>query len=102
MWLRGNTRKAAKGTARYFGHRSTALAQLTQPTTKPAAEENFDKSDANKDGALPVAEVQAADAKARQADFHKYDVDDSKSLSTAEFKQWVEARTTAPASAPVQ
>ena len=79
-----------------------ALAQVTQPAPKPAAEEKFDKSDANNDGALSIAEVQMADAKATQADFDKYDADKSKSLSKTEFQQWAEGKTTAPASAPGQ
>lgn len=81
-----------------------ALAQVTTqaPTAQPAAEDKFTKSDANKDGALTLAEVQMADAKATQADFDKYDADKSKSLSKLEFSKWAEAKTTAPASAPGQ
>lgn len=80
-----------------------ALAQTPQtPATKPAAEDVFTKHDANKDGALTLAEVQMADAKATQADFDKYDADKSKSLSKVEFSKWAEAKTTAPASAPGQ
>lgn len=77
-----------------------ALAQT--PSAKPAMEDTFTKHDANKDGALTLAEVQMADAKATQADFDKYDADKSQSLSKVEFSKWAEAKTTAPASAPGQ
>lgn len=80
-----------------------ALAQ--QPTAQPAqpaAEDKFTKHDANKDGSLQLAEVQAADAKVTQSDFDKYDADKSKSLSKVEFQKWAEAKTTPPASAPGQ
>ena len=40
------------------------------------------------------------DAKTTQADFDKYDGDKNKSLSSAEFSKWVEAKMTPPASAP--
>ena len=81
-----------------------ALAQVTSapPADKPAAEDKFAKHDANADGALSLAEVQAADSKVTQADFDKYDADKSNSLSKAEFAKWVEAKATAPASAPGQ
>ena len=76
-----------------------ALAQ-TPDHPKPAAAEKFAKHDANADGALSLAEVQTIDAKVTQADFDKYDADKSKSLSSAEFAKWVEAKTTPPASKP--
>lgn len=79
-----------------------ALAQLpatTQPATK---DDHFTMTDANKDGALSLAEVQKAEPKVTQADFDRYDADKSKSLSKAEFQKWAEAKTTAPASAPGQ
>ncbi len=88
-----------------------ALAQppATTPTAQPPAiaqpatkNDHFVMSDANKDGALSLAEVQKSDAKVTQADFDKYDADKSKSLSKAEFQKWVEAKTTPPASAPGQ
>ena len=88
-----------------------ALAQ--PPSTTPAAQppvathpatkdDHFAMSDANKDGALSLAEVQKADAKVTQADFDKYDADKSKSLSKAEFQKWAETKMTPPASAPGQ
>jgi hypothetical protein len=81
-----------------------ALAQQpTVPAAPPAAtEDKFTKHDANKDGALTIAEVKAADAKVTQADFDMYDSDKSKSLSKVEFAKWAEAKTTPPASAPGQ
>lgn len=81
-----------------------ALAQQpTAPAAPPAAtEDKFTHHDANKDGALSIAEVKVADAKVTQADFDKYDADKSKSLSKAEFAKWAEAKTTPPASAPGQ
>lgn len=81
-----------------------ALAQVTtqQPTGQPAAEDKFAKHDTNADGALSLAEVQAADSKVTQADFDKYDADKSKSLSKVEFSKWAEAKMTPPASAPGQ
>lgn len=81
-----------------------ALAQTPeQPKPdhpKPAAAEKFAKHDADKNGVLSLTEVQAMDMKATQADFDKYDADKNKALSAAEFAKWVEAKTTAPASAP--
>jgi hypothetical protein len=78
-----------------------ALAQT--PTTQPAMkDDHFAMADANKDGALSLAEVQKADAKVTQADFDKYDADKSKSLSKPEFQKWAEAKMTPPASAPGQ
>ncbi len=74
-------------------------AQPAQPATK---DDHFAMSDANKDGALSLAEVQKADSKVTQADFDKYDADHSKSLSKVEFRKWAEAKTTPPASAPGQ
>lgn len=81
-----------------------ALAQPPATTTQPAAptEDKFLKHDVNKDGALTLAEVQHADAKATQADFDKYDSDKNKALSKVEFEKWAEAKTTPPASAPGQ
>ena len=81
-----------------------AFAQVpAQPNaTKPAMEDKFTMHDANKDGALTLAEVQVADSKVTQADFDKYDADKSKSLSKVEFSKCAEAKTTAPASAPGQ
>lgn len=81
-----------------------ALAQVTTqpPADKPATEDKFMKHDANADGALTLAEVQAADATVTQADFDKYDADKSKSLSKVEFSKWAEAKMTPPASAPGQ
>jgi hypothetical protein len=82
-----------------------ALAQppSTAPATPPAAkDDHFAMSDVNKDGSLSLAEVQKADSKVTQADFDKYDVDKSKSLSKMEFQKWAEAMTTPPASAPGQ
>ena len=76
-----------------------ALAQ-TPDQPKPAAAEKFAKHDANQDGALSLTEVQSIDMKVTQADFDKYDADKSKSLSSAEFAKWVEAKTTPPASKP--
>lgn len=80
------------------------LAQPPATTTQPAAptEDKFTKHDANKDGALTLAEVQHADAKVTQADFDKYDADKNKALSKDEFGKWAEAKTTPPASAPGQ
>ena len=75
-----------------------ALAQ-TPDQPKPAAVEKFAKHDANQDG-LSLTEVQSIDMKVTQADFDKYDADKSKSLSSAEFAKWVEAKTTPPASKP--
>lgn len=79
-----------------------ALAQTpTTPTqSKTMAEEAFAKFDTDKDGALSLAEVQAADAKVTQADYDKYDTDKNKALSEAEFSKWMEATMTPPASTP--
>src|SRR5262245_37980286 len=44
----------------------------------------FAKLDTDKNGAITIAELKAADATATQADFNKYDADKSKSLSKAE------------------
>lgn len=79
-----------------------ALAQVTsQPTTQPpVTEDMFAKHDTNADGALSIDEVKKADATVAQADFDRYDMDKSKSLSPKEFAKWVEAKTTPPASAP--
>ena len=79
-----------------------ALAQ-TPATTQPAMkDDHFAMTDANKDGALSLAEVQKVEPKVTQADFDKYDADKSKSLSQVEFQKWAEAKTTPPASAPGQ
>lgn len=64
------------------------------------AEEAFAKFDTNKDGALSLAEVQAADAKVTQPDYNNYDADKNKALSKAEFAKWMEATMTPPASKP--
>jgi len=80
-----------------------AFAQApTQPKTAPVTvtAEKFTKLDANADGSLSLTEVQSMDAKTTQADFDKYDGDKNKSLSSAEFSKWVEAKMTPPASAP--
>lgn len=81
-----------------------ALAQVTtqQPAGQPTAEDKFAKHDMNGDGALSLAEVQAADSTVTQAAFDKYDTDKSNSLSKAEFAKWAEAKMTPPASAPGQ
>jgi hypothetical protein len=79
-----------------------ALAQVTNQPPAAPTEDQFTKHDANKDGALTLAEVKMADAKVTQADFDKYDADRSKSLSKVEFSKWAEAKTTPPASAPGQ
>lgn len=81
-----------------------ALAQVTTqaPAPQTATQDKFATHDADKDGALSLAEVQVADAKVTQTDFDKYDADKSKSLSKAEFSKWAEAKTSAPASAPGQ
>lgn len=98
-----------------------ALAQVTAPSTPaappasaqpttpapPAASADakvdvFAKADADKNGALTIAEVKLADATATQADFDKYDADKSKTLSKAEFDKWSMARAGAKASAPGQ
>jgi hypothetical protein len=85
-----------------FALAAPALAQTpgTAPHPKPMAEEAFAKHDADKDGALSLAEVQAVKAEVKQADFDKYDADKSKGLSVAEFAKWVEATHSAPASKP--
>lgn len=79
-----------------------ALAQTpTAPEkTKTMAEQAFEKHDADKSGTLTLSEVQTIDAKITQADFDMYDGDKNKSLSSAEFSKWVEAKTTPPASKP--
>lgn len=80
-----------------------ALAQVPgSPPQLPAAEDKFIKQDANGDGALSIDEVKSADAQTSQADFDKYDADKSKTISKDEFKKWVEAKSTPPASAPGQ
>ena len=97
--------KAILASATLIAFSAPALAQVTTaapPADKPATEDKFTKHDANADGALSLAEVQAADSKVTQADFDKYDADKSKSLSKVEFSKWAEAKTTAPASAPGQ
>lgn len=79
-----------------------AVAQVPVQPAKPmpAAEDTFMKHDADRDGALTIGEVKAADPKATQEDFDHYDSDKSQSLSKEEFAKWVEAKTTLPASAP--
>lgn len=78
-----------------------AFAQTPEtPQPKPMVEEAFAKFDTDKDGALSLTEVQAADAKVTQADYDKYDADKNKALSKAEFGKWMEATMTPPASKP--
>jgi hypothetical protein len=90
----------AATTVALFAAPALAQTPTTAPQPKPMAEEIFAKHDADKDGALSLAEVQAADAKVTQADFDKYDTDKNKALSQAEFSKWMEATMTAPASTP--
>ncbi len=85
-----------------LGAPAPALAQLPATTQPAAKDDHFTMTDANKDGALSLAEVQKFEPKVTQADFDRYDADKSKLLSKAEFQKWAEARTTAPASAPGQ
>lgn len=84
-----------------------APAFAQQPTTMPAkpqtaTEDKFAKHDADKNGALSIAEVKMADATVTTTDFEKYDADKDKELSQAEFEMWAEAKTTPPVSAPGQ
>jgi hypothetical protein len=84
-----------------------APAFAQQPATTPAkpqtaTEDKFMKHDADKDGALSIEEMTAADATVTTADFDKYDADKDKTLSKAEFEMWAEAKSTPPASAPGQ
>ena len=51
-------------------------------------EDKFVMIDADADGALTLAEVQEVDETVTEADFSKYDADDSESLSKMEFANW--------------
>lgn len=65
-----------------------ALAQ--EPATAPDAPEAdvFVSIDADADGALSLEEVQKVDEQVTEADFAKYDADDSATLSKMEFANW--------------
>jgi hypothetical protein len=65
-----------------------------------AADAEFAKADADKDGALTIAEAKMADASVTQADFDKYDADKSKSLSKSEFSKWAMSKKGDEASSP--
>lgn len=84
----------------------SAPAFAQQPTTpaqpQPATEDKFTKHDADKNGALTIDEVQAADATVTTDDFAKADADADKALSKDEFAKWAEAKATPPVSAPGQ
>lgn len=74
-----------------------ALAQLPATTQPDKKDHHVKMTDANKDSALSLAEVQKAEPKATKVDFDRYVADKGKSLSKAEFQTWVEAKTIAPA-----
>jgi hypothetical protein len=84
-----------------------ASAQPTTPTPPPSsspqtAAVDFTKVDADKSGAVSIAELKVADAMATQSDFDKYDADKSKSLSKAEIDKWAMAKKSDKGSAPGQ
>ncbi len=79
---------------------------LAAPVFAQEAEEAAPKDDvfvsidADADGALTLEEVQKVDAKVTEADFTKYDADNSETLSKMEFANWtadVKASTEASA-----
>lgn len=76
------------------------------PATPPAIDTKVDVSvdafariDADKNGALTLAEVKIHDVAVTQADFDKYDGDKSRTLSKAEYAKWdadMKAKATPP------
>ena len=66
-----------------------AAPVLAQEADAPAPKEDaFTMIDADADGALSLSEVQKVDEKVTEADFSKYDADNSESLSKMEFANW--------------
>lgn len=59
------------------------------------AGESFTKIDADKSGALSLAEIKMVDVSVTQADFDKYDANKDKQLSSSEFDRWQTAHKTA-------
>ncbi len=90
----------AVATAAVLAAPAFAQTPETPPQAKTMVEEAFAKFDTDKDGALSLAEVQAADAKVTLVDYDKYDADKNKALSKTEFGKWMEATMTPPASQP--
>lgn len=62
--------------------------QQPTPVAPEVKVDAFATIDADKNGALTLAEVKIHDVAVTQADFDKYDADKSKSLSKAEFDKW--------------
>lgn len=72
-----------------FALAAPAFAQVpASPPAPDAKADAFVSIDADKNGALTLAEVKIHDVAVTQADFDKYDADKSKSLSKAEFDKW--------------
>ena len=103
---------AAPALAQVTAPSAPQLPSADQPTTPSVSAEGsakidakvdvFAKLDADKNGAISMAELKAVDATATQADFNKYDADKSKSLSKTEFDKWAMAKAGAKGSAPGQ
>jgi hypothetical protein len=67
-------------------------ATPAQPATPATPADPFTKADADKSGALSLAEVKLADATVTQTDFDQYDADKNQSLSKVEFNKWHDAK----------
>jgi hypothetical protein len=66
---------------------SAASPPTASAPAMPAAD-SFAKIDADKSGALSLAEIKMVDVSVTQADFDKYDANKDKALSSSEFDKW--------------
>jgi hypothetical protein len=62
------------------------------PAKDGAKIEAFGLIDADKSGALTLAEIKLHDVAVTQADFDKYDADKNKQISQVEFEAWTSAK----------